>query len=400
MKEEGCILFVDSDANQLHSLQRSLHEQRQWRLLFAENAGQAHALLDREPVDILVCETRLDGTPGSTLLKQVQQTHPLISRLLFSGESLREPAQEVVHYAHQFIAKPCSGEQLTAILTRVMRLRALLDNSALRVLVNNLGTLPSLPDTYSRLIEALRSERASAQDVASLVERDPAMSAKLLQMVNSAFFGLRRRIASPAQAVTLLGMETVTHLALSAGIFSQLDPRLVESFGLARLWQHSLSVAGLTGAFCGELGLGREQAEQPVLAGLLHDLGKLALIAADSGEYRRIVEQAGRQGLPMHLAEAESLWVDHASVGAYLMGLWGLPYGAVEAVALHHRPDLQRRDQPHCLAVYAANLLIHAEGDAAATPHDATDPLARLLDPGTLKRWRSLTLEHLDGETP
>ncbi len=400
MKAQGCILFVDSDANQRHSLQRSLHEQRQWRLLFAENADQARALLDREPVDILVCETRLNGTSGSALLKQVQQSHPHISRLLFSGQTLREPAQEVVHYAHQFIAKPCDNKRLTAILQRVMHLRSLLDNSTLRVLVNSLGNLPSLPDTYFNLIETLRSDTASVQDVGRQVERDPAMSAKLLQMVNSAFFGLQRRIASPAHAVSMLGLETVTHLALCAGIFSQLDPDLADAFNLKRLWRHSLAVAGLTRALCAELGLGREESEQPVLAGLLHDLGKLVLVSSDSGEYRRIIELAGREGLPMHLAEAQALWVDHAHIGAYLMGLWGLPFGAVEAVALHHRPGLQRRDQPQNLAVYAANLLLHAAGDDAVNPHYATDDLEPLLGPETLQRWRTITLEHLDGETP
>ncbi len=400
MTEEGCILFVDSDTNQLQSLQRNLHGQRQWRQLFAESPVQARALLQRQPVDILVCETRLEGMHGSALLREAKQFHPLTSRLLFSGQARREPAQEVVHYAHQFIAKPCSTEQLTAVLLRVMRLRSLLDNPAMRKLTNRLDTLPSPPDTYLRMIDTLRSESATLQDVGRQVARDPAMSTKLLQMVNSAFFGLRHRVASPAHAVSLLGIETVTHLALSAGIFDQLDTSLADAFDLKALWRHSLKVAGLTGAFCAELGLGREQSEEPILAGLLHDLGKLVLIAAHTEAYRGVVTLARRHSLPMHRAEKESLGIDHARLGAYLMGLWGLPYGAVEAVALHHQPDRQQREREQSLAVYAANLLIHAEGDVAANPHYATDGLERLLGSETLQRWRTITLEYLDGETP
>lgn len=400
MQQNGSILFVDSDINQLHSLQRSLHDQRdQWRLHFTDNIENALALMQQEPVDILVCETRVNGGTGSDLLKRAQQLHPLTTRLLFSDQAMREPAQEVVQHAHQFIAKPCSKEVLIPTLQRVMELRNLLQNDAMREMINGFDTLPSLPDTYSRMIELLGSETSTVRDVGQLVEQDMAMTAKILQIVNSAFFGLRRRITSPIQAVSLLGMETVANLALTAGIFTQLKPSLVESFQLQALWQHSLTVAGLTRELCTELGLTREQSELPVLAGMLHDLGKLALVTGNTDEYRRIVTQAKQQNLPLHLAEEESLWTDHATIGAYLMGLWGLPFGAVEAVAMHHKSEPQKLEQPHCLAVYAANLLIHHHTDSTHRAHYATDDLEALLGKERLDRWMALTLEYLDGET-
>ncbi len=401
MQQNGSILFVDSDTNQLHSLQRSLRDQRdRWQLLFAENADTALELLQQEPVDILVSESRIDGGSGSELLKQVQQLHPLTTRLIFSGLAMREPAQEVVQHAHQFIAKPCNKETLVSILERVMQLRSMLNNAPMREMINSLGTLPSLPDTYTRLTQTLRSETATVHDVGLLVEQDLAMSTKVLQMVNSAFFGLGQRISSPVHAVSLLGMETVTNLALTAGIFTQLKASLVESFHLQLLWQHSLSVTGLTRKLCAELGISRQQTELPVLAGLLHDLGKLVLITGDTEEYRRIVDRAEQQGLPLHLAEAESLWADHAAVGAYLMGLWGLPFEAVEAVALHHKPELQSLEHPHSLAVYAANLLIHNHTDDDHRAHYPTDALGALLGKDMLDRLTTITLEYMDGETP
>ena len=399
MQQQQTILFVDSDGNQLQSLRRSLRDQRhQWQLLFADNADKALALMDEEPVDILVTETRLSGTPGTTLLKQAQEAHPHATRLLFSGQALRTPAQEMVHHAHQFIAKPCDKKTLVAILQRVIKLRSLLNNSGMREMINGLGTLPSLPDTYSRLLEVLRLETSSVQQIGSVVEQDLAMSAKVLQMVNSAFFGLPRRIASPIQAVTLLGIETVTNLALTAGIFNQVDTKLVKTFGLDALWNHSLQVAGLSRSLYIELGYTRQEADLPFMAGLLHDLGKLILVAANPDEYRQIVDDSIQQTLPIYLAEEESIWTGHAAVGAYLMGLWGLPFEAVEAVALHHQPDSQGLDQPQGLVVYAANLLIHNQANQQHINHYPCDLLDSLLGSKQLERWKAITREYLDGE--
>jgi putative nucleotidyltransferase with HDIG domain len=399
MQQKGSILFVDSDTNQLESLQRSLREMREhWQMHFAEDAESALALMQQQPVDILVSETRLDGGTGSALLMQAQKRHPLTTRLLFSGQAMREPAQEIVHHAHQFIAKPCSVESLISILQRVMQLRGLLQNTAMREMINSLGTLPSLPETYFRMIEALRSEITTVQQIGKMVEQDLAMSAKVLQMVNSAFFGLRQRIASPVHAVSLLGIETVTSLALTAGLFSQLKQSLVESFDLQSLWQHSMNVAGLTRELCSQLGLPREQSEVPVLAGMLHDIGKLVLVTADTEEYRRIYDLAKQQDLPLHLVESQSLWADHAAVGAYLMGLWGLPFAAVEAVALHHKPELLQRDASHCVMVYAANLLLHHLSDQEHASHYTTDRLESLLGKEDAARWLTIAQEYLDGK--
>jgi putative nucleotidyltransferase with HDIG domain len=279
-----------------------------------------------------------------------------------------------------------------------MQLRGLLQNTAMREMINSLGTLPSLPETYFRMIEALRSEITTVQQIGKMVEQDLAMSAKVLQMVNSAFFGLRQRIASPVHAVSLLGIETVTSLALTAGLFSQLKQSLVESFDLQGLWQHSMNVAGLTRELCSQLGLPREQSEVPVLAGMLHDIGKLVLVTADTEEYRRIYDLAKQQDLPLHSIESESLWADHAAVGAYLMGLWGLPFAAVEAVALHHKPELLQRDASHCVMVYAANLLLHHLTDQEHASHYTTDRLESLLGKEDAARWLTIAQEYLDGK--
>ncbi|MCU7906973.1 MAG: HDOD domain-containing protein [Candidatus Thiodiazotropha sp. (ex Epidulcina cf. delphinae)] len=397
--ESKVILFVDSDGNQLNSLKRTLHDYRdRWQMRFTENARQALEMMQQAPVDIVVSETQLDGMPGSELLRLFQLHYPGVTRLLFSGQALRTPAQEVVHHAHQFIAKPCATTTLIANLERVLHLRGLLNNPPLEALIGSLGTLPSLPGVYQQMITALQSDTTSVADIGRIVAQDIGMSTKVLQMVNSAFFGLPQQIASPEHAVSLLGIETVANLALSAGIFTQLDQSVVEEFQLEALWQHSLITTGLVKRLAPAAGLNRQQSEMPVLAGLLHDLGKLVLATQDTGEYRRIVQQAKRDGTPLYEVEAESLWCDHAVIGAYLMGLWGLPFPVVEAVALHHSPERQAVERVDCLLVYAANLLTHRFTNGMHKTYYGTERLLALLSPTEFERWTGIAEEYFDGK--
>jgi HD-like signal output (HDOD) protein len=394
------ILFVDSNINLLEALKRTLRDHNeQWQLHFCETSASALQSLQQHPIAIVVSETQLDGEDGSELLKQIQQQYPSTTRLLFSGQALRTPAQEIVHHAHQFIAKPCDSETLIATLERVIELRNLLNNPAMTEMVNSLGSLPSLPASYQQMIEALQSDNTSLADIGEIVAKDLGMSTKLLQMVNSAFFGLPQQISSPQHAVTLLGIETVSNLALGAAIFSRLDQSLIDEFKLEPLWQHSQSVSGLVRQLGMATGMSRQELETPVMAGMLHDLGKLILASQNPQEYRRIIAQADQQTMPVFEAEAEALWCHHAGIGAYLMGLWGLPFSAVEAVAHHHNHEYQSTDRKYCLLVYGANLLLHWLTDEQYRQHYDPQSLQTLLGEEEFNRWRNITQEYLDGQT-
>jgi HD-like signal output (HDOD) protein len=398
--ESQTIIFVDSDSNQLQSLQRTLREFKDnWQIHYAGDAEQALEIMRQTTVDIVVSETQLSGKQGSELLKEVQLHYPSTTRLLFSGQAMRTPAQEIVHHAHQFIAKPCDSDQLIDILQRIFYLRSLLNNPSIEEMISSLGTLPSLPSTYQQMITTLQSDSATVKEIGTIVAQDIGMSAKILQMVNSAFFGLPRRIASPEHAVTLLGIETVTNLALSAGIFSQLAPNVMDEFKLEQLWQHSMLVSRLVQRLSQAAGMDQQASQIPILAGLMHDLGKLLLATQDTEEYRRIKQQSERDSVPMYEVESESLWCNHATIGAYLMGLWGLPFSAVEAVALHHTAEKQSRDRLDCLTVYAANLLINGSDDTGFNDYYSTQQLEALLSPEEFTQWTSISEEFLHGKT-
>ena len=216
----------------------------------------------------------------------------------------------------------------------------LLADDALKQVVSQLGSLPSLPTTYVALLDECRAPDASVIKVADAISQDMAMTAKVLQMANSAFFGRRRRVSDPLQAVQLLGLNTVKALVLSAYAFGEYEKRgkTPPGFSLERLQAHSV----MTGAFARVIAAAERAPEQMLddasVAALLHDIGRLILAATLPAKYGRAVALAAERAIPIQDAEMEIFGATHAEVGAYLLGLWALPDAVVEAVAYYYAP--------------------------------------------------------------
>jgi putative nucleotidyltransferase with HDIG domain len=250
---------------------------------------------------------------------------------------------------------------------------------------------------YLALAEALADPSTSMADVAKLVEQDIAMSAKCLQLVNSAFFGLGRRINSVQQAVSYLGTDMLKALVFTVEVFHAFQPtRGAGGFDLDALQSHSLLVARLTP----KLLAGQQPADEAFVAGVLHDVGKLILVTRLPEQAAAIAAAAQETGRPWHLVEEEVLGVTHAEIGAYLLGLWGLPQQTVEAVAYHHSPT---RVPPHgfdvLAAVYVADALIDqaTETSGCGTPEHSgpldEEYLASLGVADEIPAWQTLAAE-------
>ncbi len=388
------ILFVDDDPNVLQGLRRMLRTMRhEWSMEFAASGRDALEILEQVPFDVVVTDMRMPGMDGAALLTEVMKRYPQIVRIVLSGQSDEDTILRSVGPAHQYLSKPCDADRLKATVGRACALRDLLGDGSLKRLVSQMETLPSLPSTYVELMDVLRSGKASMVEVGEIISKDIGMSAKVLQLVNSAFFGLPRHVSSPTEAAVLLGIDTVKALVLSVHVFSQFDPEKLQSFSIPALQRHSLATAALAKAIAEAENLDPMFRDHAFMAGLLHDSGKLILAANLPDRYKAAFAQASEHQVPLHDAERPIFGATHAEVGATLLGLWGLPDAIVEAVAYHHSPaECVGNSFSPLTAVHVADALEHGRQEAGLSASLLDDEyLDRIGVADRLPVWQNLT---------
>jgi putative nucleotidyltransferase with HDIG domain len=329
------VLFVDDDVQLLQGLRMRLHRLRsKWEMDFVESGPLALQAMERRAYDVIVSDQRMPEMDGATLLQEVLKRWPRTVRIVLSGYAELEQTVRLVPVAHQYICKPCEANILENVIERCLALEALLDRPALRELVGCLGPLPPAPSTYVQLQAAMASETSSIKDVALLVSKDTIVAAKLLQIVNSGFFRLPRRIVSVEQAVSYLGLTTVRNLVVSAEVFSKWPAAGSHSLRLDTLQQHTSQVAAVAYALVRDTPI----ANDTLLAALLHDIGYWVLLKERAPQLAEATRIATTESIPMDEAEQRLFGASHAEIGAYLLGIWGFPSTIVEAVANHHSP--------------------------------------------------------------
>jgi putative nucleotidyltransferase with HDIG domain len=297
---------------------------------------------------------------------------------------------------HQFLSKPCDPKVLKAVLARAFSAQEFAANEHFRKLLSGLPSLPALPDVYLEVQAELASQDPSLERVGDIIGRDMAMTAKLLQLVSSAFFGLSRPITCPVEAAVFVGTETLKALVLSIQVFSQFEG--LKQFKVNALWRHCWTTAVLARQICDFEEVDPQRAGYAFVAGLLHDLGKLVIAANDPDKYRSAWELAHRRGISFWEAELELYQTSHAELGGYLLARWGLPEPVVEAVAFHHRPGLSRdRAFTPLTAVHAANVFSKehvCDSDAVSQPVEV-DYLQGIGLGDRVEQWQDLAIESI-----
>jgi HD-like signal output (HDOD) protein len=355
------ILFVDDEPNVLEGLRNLLRKMRdEWDMEFVDSGRKALDAMKRQPADIIVSDVRMPVMDGVQLLNIVKSLYPGTVRFILSGHSDRETVLRSVGPTHQFLAKPCDAEVLKAAVGRAFALRDLMGKDKLLSLILDVKVIPTVPELYNKVCVALNSPNNSLSEIGTIIAKDVAMSAKILQLVNSAFFGLRRRIGNMEQAVALLGIDTMKAIVMATEVFQEFSQSEMAEFAIAELYAHSVHVGNAALKIGKQLLRDQKIIDETTMAGMMHDLGKIIFIRNHASVYREILRECKQRNTSLFAVEKEFLGVTHAEVGAYILGLWGLSDSIVEAVAFHHSPSLCVQQSPSVLtAVYLANALSH-----------------------------------------
>lgn len=389
------ILFVDDEQRILDGLKRTLRSMRdEWNMLFACGGEEALRILEQSPIDIIISDMRMPGMDGAQLLREVQQRYPHVVRVILSGQSDKEMVLQSISATHLFLSKPCEAKVLQATIQRVCVLPGALKNDSLRAVVGRMQTIPSMPRLYAEIKSLVESDNWSLRAVSDIVAQDPGMTAKVLQLVNSAYFGLATNVSTVEEAVNFLGVDIVQSLMLTADVFTQFPGEQVSAFHIDALWSKGMMTGMLARAIAKAERRPRMEVEQAFIGGLLHDIGILMLVAGCGEPYRSILETALAQKTKLWEIEQSEFGVTHAEVGAYLLALWGIGPSIVEAVSLHHCPgEFPINDFSPVTAVHVAEVL-HQEiaGPAIECLSSSLDLpyLERLKLADRVPYWRSL----------
>jgi len=367
------ILFVDDDANVLQAIRRTMHGMRaEWHMEFASSGVAALGALALSQADVIVSDMRMPGMDGWQLLTEVKKLYPQTVRLILSGQADSASIMRSIGVAQQYLAKPCETATLKAAIAQTRALRDLLNSDRLAALVGAVGTLPSAPAAFQELLTCLQQPTPSVAEAARIIGRDVAMTANVLKLVNSAFFGARQTISRVDRAVAYLGLDTLGALVVGHSVFKGGATNCIAGFSLDRLWQHCLDTATLARAIARQEKMSVARSEEAFLAGILHDVGKVVYATRS---------KASHGAIAYHDDDLAQMQAHHAEVGAYLLGLWGFPNTIVEAVAFHHAPSRGSCDGLSVAGlVHIADRLVHQHDAPGAIPNDLG------IEPGFLEK--------------
>lgn len=388
MNKRHNILFVDDDALILKGLRRSIEEYIDyWDADFAMSGKDAIAKLADTHFDAVVTDMSMPVMDGLHLLEEVSTSFPEVLRFILSGNTSDIHAVRSTKFVHQLFPKPCEVDILFQGVENACRLKDALSDKNLIRAITSIKTLPSKPALYDKLLTELQNVEPSIKVISDTISKDTAMTARVLQLVNSAFFGLADKVSNPQRAVSILGINTTKALVLGSHAFSEYEDLRNNPFSLNNLWKHSMLVSSVARKIAQDLNLSQVEQEDSQVAGILHDIGILLELKIP-GFFRRLRLQNGKRYVK---AENEVIGTSHAEMGAYLLGIWGLPMQIVDVVMYHHSPARLLTSQANVLtSLHIANGLVNlctAEEKTGYEDYLDLEYLSKLIDIKKLDEW-------------
>lgn len=340
------ILLIDNAEQELAVLKSPL---RQAKAAIAHVVGLNDSVraLSQHKFNLVICASEVDNRASEMILAMVAKKFPTMVRIAISN------TPTPVNNAHKSFMLPIvSKEVLTSIAKLTQNNRAITKDIIVKT-VANVKTLPSPPKVYMQLNSMLSASTTDSDKVAQIIQQDPALTAKVLQFVNNTFAN-KKPVTDISEAITKMGLDTLCCIVMTAELFSY-QPK-IKDFSIVKEQLHSLAVAKFAASMVDDA-----LKQDTLIAGLLHDLGKVILFELDSKATDRYVAQLSSKRCRLAL-EQEVFATDHCHVGGYLLHTWGFSYHIIEAVILHHNPSKLCQERfGIAQAVYLANTLLHQQ---------------------------------------
>ncbi len=339
------ILFIENDQQIIKELVKNVIPlQEQWDIFFAETGEGALQILANNSIDFVFSNPSIVSTNGENILSEIRKIFPETIRFALVPNLEHQTIAKVSQLVHQFFTPPYTTENIRERIERTNNLQKNLKNPALVDLVKNTTVLPSLPEIYIQIEQEILKPDFSIQKIAALISKDPNLTAKILQIVNSAFFGAQREITNISFALTYLGINIVKSLIFYIHLFSNFKVTPENRKHLEQIWKHSLIVASNTYHLAQKYMQNKYEIEIAYTAGVLHDVGKLVLLNTFNypQNIQLLIEQ---KTIDNYQAELEVYSCTHCDIGSYLLGIWGFPLSIIEAVAYHHTPSLLNKNK-------------------------------------------------------
>ncbi|HYE67533.1 MAG TPA: response regulator [Anaerovoracaceae bacterium] len=330
------ILVVDDDSQILNSMSEAF-KGTDYEIILAESALSALEILNTEEVNMVISNMNMPLMDGYELLSIIKEEYPNVIRVIMSGYADEASVFKAIlqNIAKFYILKPWSDEKLLEYFGQIFETEDILESYDLLIFINNIEKLPTIETSYQKILKMIDKDLDTGS-ISEEIEKDFAISTKLLQIANSAYYGLRT--GSVKHATVYLGLQNMKSLIYSTSILnSSFTVSLQDQQRMNDLWTHALITSKLLHYIYVGL-MEKNLPEAAYSAGLLHNIGGLILMQNRMDEYSKIMKKARTKSLNILDLEREAFRVTHQEAGGFLISWWKLPYPIVEAALYHHRP--------------------------------------------------------------
>ncbi|HTW09246.1 MAG TPA: HDOD domain-containing protein [Acidimicrobiales bacterium] len=354
------VMFVDDNQAGLTILKEAFGRIGDgWQTSFVPGGDVALHVMAERPVDAIVTSTPLSGMSAASFLRLAKMQYPRTARIALTSPGDKGAQLSALPVANQCLSKACGPGTLTRTVRRATELQAKLFSEATQRVVAQVGALPSMPSALAAVDQALSDEECSLSEIADVMSTDVAIVAKILQLVNSAFFGLRTEIRDLRQAVAYLGIEALRDFALAGSVFRAFTPSpLLPADWLAAFNAHSLAVSGTMTQ------LARTSATkcEANVVGTLHAVGELVVAERAPQLLTEIAAEVAAGADPAE-AEARRMGTTYPVIGGHLLSLWGLGYHVVEAVTFQREGSDGGSERELVDMVRVADFVVSSPGE-------------------------------------